>query len=155
MHGSHSLTCNLSPRKSTDRVFRAAVQAPFHRDYGNLRQSRCRCFKADCPAMAGGADVLAHAVESYLAVRRATGFRPKPEGSLLQDFEEDHSSTARTQIGHFCRNFPSSDQRLPSEWPFASVEQNCTASASPRQDTVHKCPDDTGGRDGGDRLNDC
>ena len=30
--------------------------------------------------------MLTHAVESYLAVRRATGFRLKSEGSLLQDF---------------------------------------------------------------------
>jgi integrase/recombinase XerD len=36
--------------------------------------------------MAGGEIMLTQSVESYIAVRRATGFAVRSEGSLLQSF---------------------------------------------------------------------
>ena len=65
---------------------RGCSPAPFHRDHGDLRQSRCSHSAADCAAMAGGEVMLTQAVESYIAVRRATGFAFRSEGSLLQSF---------------------------------------------------------------------
>lgn len=40
----------------------------------------------DCSALAGGAAMLAQAVESYLRVRRACGFELKCQGNLLRSF---------------------------------------------------------------------
>jgi site-specific recombinase XerD len=53
---------------------------------GGLRQSRCRNVATDCTALAGGEIMLTQAVTSYIAVRRATGFAFRSEGSLLQSF---------------------------------------------------------------------
>ena len=50
--------------------------APLYSDHRNLRQSR-RPLSSDRSGVAGGGAMLATAVESYLAIRRAVGFKLK------------------------------------------------------------------------------
>ena len=65
---------------------RGSSPAPFYRDHGDLRQGRRNHSAADCATIAGGGIMLTRSVESYIAVRRATGFAFRSEGSLLQSF---------------------------------------------------------------------
>ena len=74
--------------------------APFNRDYADLRQSGRDRSATDCSTLAGGAAMLAQAVESYLEVRRACGFELKSQGNLLRNFAA--FSTARGKH-HVCR----------------------------------------------------
>ena len=60
--------------------------APLNRDYANLRKSRRDRSTTDFSTLAGGAAMLAQAVESYLAVRRACGFEFKPQSTFLRSF---------------------------------------------------------------------
>src|SRR5438552_14749380 len=52
-----------------------------------LRQSRRHFPSGDHSALAGGGAMLAKAVESYLALRRAAGFALRCQGSLLGTFD--------------------------------------------------------------------
>src|SRR5262249_39772247 len=60
--------------------------SPVNPDNGNLRQSRRDHPWNDRPALAGGGAMLTEAVESYLALRRALGFKLRSQGNLLRSF---------------------------------------------------------------------
>jgi integrase/recombinase XerD len=62
------------------------VAAPLDRHDANLRKSRRHRAQRACPAVAGGAAMLADAVRSYVAIRRAAGFAFRSEGVLLESF---------------------------------------------------------------------
>ena len=59
---------------------------PLYRNDRDLRQGRRDCPATDRSSLAGGAAMLAHAVESYLSVRRACGFDLKSPGQSLAKF---------------------------------------------------------------------
>ena len=59
---------------------------PLHRNDADLRKGRRDCSATDCSTLAGGAAMLAHAVESYLSVRRACGFDLKSPRQSLAKF---------------------------------------------------------------------
>ena len=54
--------------------------------------------------------------------------------------EQCYSSTAWKELSQFSQDLLVSDHSPPDEWPLALVEQNCTASALPRKDTVCRPP---------------
>jgi hypothetical protein len=59
---------------------------PVDRDDSDLRQSRRDRPSENCPTVAGDAAMLAEAVVTYVALRRAAGFAFKSEGSCLRSF---------------------------------------------------------------------
>src|SRR5207249_6007788 len=60
--------------------------SPFDPNHPTLRESRYRCSSNDRSGVAGGGAMLAKAVESYVAVRRATGFAFKSQGQMIMSF---------------------------------------------------------------------
>jgi hypothetical protein len=57
-----------------------------YRNYRDLRESRYPRAARHRATVAGGEVMLTQAVESYIAMRRASGFEFRSEGSLLQSF---------------------------------------------------------------------
>ena len=72
--------------------------ASFHRDYADLCQSGRDCVAADRSTLAGGAAMLAQAVESYLTVRRACGFALKSQGNLLRSFAAFSDARGKSHV---------------------------------------------------------
>src|SRR5207344_1931091 len=81
---AHRSDRDAAARRST-RQDRPRPPASRHRHDGLLRKGRCRAAEAGRSALAGGALML-NAIETYLALRRATGFAMSNAEYLLKSF---------------------------------------------------------------------
>src|SRR5260370_2567067 len=83
--GSFECQFDVAKRSLTAGHF-SSVTTPLHRDHADLCEGRCDTAGADRPALAGGAVMLVRAVQSYLSLRRATGFSLTKAGRHLKCF---------------------------------------------------------------------
>ena len=74
--------------------------------------------------MAGGEIMLTEAVEKYVAMRRATGFAFRSEGSLLQSFAA-FSDAAGKQYVSSLRLLPSCSGRLKPRLSGLDAHRRC------------------------------